>query len=123
MFARTQVWLTGFAGGKLDFDLVVWPTLESSRHPRTMHAAYIWAIYESLRAAGVQLADPRMDIHLIRSPEAVANLDKALSHARRSQADASAAAPNDAANAVYDDADRNRQQRAEEPRKRERPEV
>jgi small-conductance mechanosensitive channel len=113
---KNQVWLTGFSGDKLDFDLVVWPTLGSSRHPRTMHAAYTWAIYESLRAADIRAADPRMDVRLSGSADLGASHDKAPPRKRLEQP-----APNDAANAMFEDADRNRRQRDEKPRRHEPP--
>lgn len=121
---KTQVWLTGFAGAGLEFDLVVWPSLESSRHPRTMHAAYTWAVYMALREAGIQNANDQMDIRLQslfgREGEAaigalnVVQPSEALSPRPVTQA------PNDAAQAMLDDTVRNFHQRAEPPRKRGR---
>jgi small-conductance mechanosensitive channel len=122
---KNQVWLTGFSGDKLDFDLVVWPTLESSRHPRTMHAAYTWAIYEGLSAADIQAADPRMDVRLSGIADLGAGETKAPSRRRgvagRGRKRADLPAPNDAANAMFEDADRNRRQRDEKPRRHEPP--
>jgi hypothetical protein len=79
-----------------------------------MHAAYTWAIYESLRAADIHAADPRMEIHLSGSADLGASHDKAPSRKRVEQS-----APNDAANAMFEDADRNRRQRDETPRRHE----
>ncbi|QTC92748.1 mechanosensitive ion channel family protein [Brevundimonas goettingensis] len=110
---KNQVWLTDFSGGKLDFDLVVWPAPESSRHPRAMHAAYTWAIYRSLVEAGIRAADPRMDIRLTESETSKAVTARPHPSSRPTE--------NDAASAVYDDADRSRRLRESEPRKRDRP--
>ena len=113
---RTQVWLNSFASDGLDFDLVVWPTPESSRHPRAMHAAYTWAIYHCLRAAGIDNADPRMKVEFSRGDEPARPPERP---ARREPL-----APNDAAAAVVQDADRNRRQReadAARPRRRQPP--
>ncbi|MDP8915652.1 MAG: mechanosensitive ion channel, partial [Pseudomonadota bacterium] len=37
---RTQVWLTGFGDSSLNFELVVWPTLDAVKRPSAMQAAY-----------------------------------------------------------------------------------
>ncbi len=124
---KTQVWLTAFSGAGLEFDLVVWPTEESSRHPRTAHAAYTWAILQALRDAGIEEANDQMDLH-VRSlfGERSSAVLKALSRREpatpRSRAprrpDAPIEAPNDAAEAVFDEADRNRVHRMEPARQR-----
>lgn len=127
---KTQVWLNGFAGGGLEFDLVVWPTLESSRHPRTLHAAYTWAIYEALRAAGIRNAQDQLDLRLRGvfgrdDDEALRalNLHRAEREAGRGGERPAVVdhAPNDAATAVYDDADRRIRRQGEAPRQRVRP--
>ena len=123
---KTQVWLTNFSGAGLEFDLVVWPSLESSRHPRTMHAAYTWAIYMALREAGIKNANDQMDIRVQslfgREGEAAFG---ALDSARQAprQDIAPTRAPNDAAQAMFDDVDRDRLSRSEERGKRERREA
>lgn len=61
---RTQVWLVGFGDSALNFELVVWPTLESAKRPAAMHAAYTWAIDDALRAAGIEIPYPQRDIRL-----------------------------------------------------------
>lgn len=123
---KTQVWLVGFGGDGLDFELIVWPSLESSRHPASMHAAYTWAIHEALLAAGIKSADPQLDLH-VRSL-----FDRRGDHALRSlklddQLPAQPSAPpeagrppNDAAAAVFDDAVRDSRARQAETRRRER---
>ncbi len=120
-FRKTQVWLTGFRGAGLDFDLVVWPRLESSRHPRTMHAAYTWAIYEALLKAGVDNACERIEVSLqsLAGDEGEAVL-RALQSGKRStrrRPARTASAPNDAAQAMFDDASRDRQSRVLASRK------
>lgn len=122
-FRKTQVWLTGFGGAGLDFDLVVWPQLESSRHPRTMHAAYTWAIYQALLKAGVDNASERIELGLPRSVghEAEAALKAVQSGKQpgRRRPAKREAAPNDAAQAMFDDAGRGRESRAIDSRKAE----
>ena len=119
---KTQVWLTGFGGDGLDFELIVWPSPESSRHPSSMHAAYTWAIHEALLAAGVDNSSPQLDLRIrnLFGREGDHALDalqlKAAAPRRPSRPDA---APNDAADAVFDDAVRTTQARAAAPRKRE----
>jgi small-conductance mechanosensitive channel len=121
---KTQVWLTGFGGAGLDFDLVVWPTLESSRHPRTMHAAYTWAIHVALQAAGIATANNQLDVRLRslfgrEGDAALQALDLAHQPAQMSKPRAQPlTGPNDAAAAIQVDEDRQRVQRAEEPRRR-----
>ena len=119
---RTQVWMTGFGGDGLDFELIVWPSAESSRHPSSMHAAYTWAIHEALRAAGVKSASPQLDLRLrnLFGREGDHALDALkLKAGPPPRQDHPGSAPNDAVVAVFDDAVRNTRARKAEPRKRE----
>jgi small-conductance mechanosensitive channel len=61
---RCQVWLTGFGDSALNFELVVWPTLEAVKRPAAMQAAYTWAIDDALRAADIEIPFPQMDVRL-----------------------------------------------------------
>lgn len=61
---RSQVWLVGFGDSGLDFELLVWPTLEAVKRPATMHAAYTWAIADALECAGIEVPFPQMDVRL-----------------------------------------------------------
>jgi len=61
---RNQVWLVGFGDSALNFELVVWPTLEAVKRPAAMKAAYIWAIEDALRRAGIEIPFPQRDIRL-----------------------------------------------------------
>ncbi len=61
---KTQVWLVGFGDSGLKFELVVWPTLEASKRPAAMQAAYTWAIDDALRAEGLHVPYPQMDLHI-----------------------------------------------------------
>lgn len=121
---KTQVWLTGFSGDGLDFQLIVWPTPESSRHPSSMNAAYMWAIHEALSAAGVENASPQLDLRVrnLFGHEGDRAFDALKETAERPAApEPHAKAPNDAAAAVIDDAIRNtRARETATPRKRER---
>lgn len=115
---RTQVWMTNFSGGGLDFELIVWPTLESSRHLASMHAAYTWAIYDALRAAGIANSTDQLDLNVRalfgrQGDAALRSLDLHKDHPAADEPLA-APTPNDAALAVFDDADRDRVRRAEE---------
>lgn len=120
---KTQVWLTNFGGEGLDFDLVVWPTKESSRHPRTVHAAYTWAIYQALQEAGIENANNQMDINMRslfgrEGEEALRTLQETPQRKpRRSPAKADKA-PNDAIDAMAMDTERQAIQRDTEPQRR-----
>lgn len=61
---RTQVWLVGFGDSALNFELVVWPTVEAVKRPNAMHAAYSWAIDDALRAANIEIPFPQRDIRV-----------------------------------------------------------
>lgn len=61
---RAQVWLVGFGDSSLNFELVVWPTLEAAKRPAAMHAAYTWAIDDALRAANIEIPFPQRDIRV-----------------------------------------------------------
>lgn len=61
---RTQVWLTKFADSALEFELVVWPSLEAVKRPGAMYAAYNWAIEDALRRHRIDIPFPQTDVHL-----------------------------------------------------------
>jgi len=61
---KTQVWLTGFGDSAMNFELVVWPTLDAVKRPAAMQAAYAWAIDDALRAAGIEIPFPQIDLRL-----------------------------------------------------------
>lgn len=61
---RTQVWLVGFGDSSLNFELVVWPSLEAVKRPGSMMAAYFWAIDDALRKYGIEIPFPQRDIRL-----------------------------------------------------------
>lgn len=61
---RSQVWLVGFGDSGLNFELLVWPTLEAVKRPAAMHAAYTWAIADALEEAGIEIPFPQMDVRL-----------------------------------------------------------
>jgi small-conductance mechanosensitive channel len=61
---KTQVWMTGFGESSLNFELVVWPTLEAVKRPKAMNAAYTWAIDDALRKAGIEIPYPQRDLRI-----------------------------------------------------------
>jgi small-conductance mechanosensitive channel len=61
---RSQVWLVSFGDSALNFELVVWPSLRAVKRPASMEAAYIWAIDDALRAAGIEIPFPQRDLRL-----------------------------------------------------------
>lgn len=61
---KSQVWLVGFGESGLNFELVVWPSLEAVKRPGSVHAAYTWAIAEALEGAGVEVPFPQLDVRL-----------------------------------------------------------
>lgn len=61
---KHQVWLIGFGDSALNFELLVWPTLEAVKRPRAIQAAYTWAIDDALRAAGIEIPFPQRDIRV-----------------------------------------------------------
>ena len=61
---KSQVWMTGFGDNGLNFELLVWPTLEAVKRPGAMLAAYNWAIADALDAAGVEVPYPQMEVRL-----------------------------------------------------------
>lgn len=103
---RTQVWLTGFGDSAMNFELVVWPTLEAVKRPAAMQAAYTWAIDDALRGAGIEIPFPQLDVRLRslfghEGDAALESLDlKQPSHTEA----ASAPTRNDAAESLMADA-------------------
>jgi len=61
---KSQVWLVGFSGSGLDFELLVWPTREAVNRPAAMHAAYTWLIADALDGAGIKLPLPQTDLRV-----------------------------------------------------------
>ena len=61
---RTQVWLVGFGESALNFELLVWPTLEAVKRPASMYAAYTWAIEGALRSKGIEMPFAQLDLRL-----------------------------------------------------------
>src|SRR5690606_39000316 len=61
---KTQVWVTGYGESYLNFELVVWPTLEAVKRPRAMQAAYTWAIDDALRKACIEVPYPQREVRI-----------------------------------------------------------
>ena len=120
---KTRVWLTGFAGSGLSFDLVLWPTRDSTRHPSSLHAAYTSAIHHALRGAGIANANPQFDLRVRslfgREDEQALQLFGLSTLAKAAPPPAvSDDAPNDAVAEIYEAADRSRRHRAEDAQQR-----
>jgi potassium-dependent mechanosensitive channel len=76
-----QVWLVGFGGSSLDFELVVWLTAEAVKRPAKVHADYNWAIETALKKYGIEIPFPQRDLH-IRSGKLPVLLDDKQSDAK-----------------------------------------
>ena len=119
---KAQVWMTGFGDNALNFELVVWPSPDTVRRPATLHAAYTWAIDDALRQADVEIPYPQLDLRLRslfgrEGRDALEALGAETSASPRKAAPAQAApTPNDAAEAVFDDAQREAEERDAERR-------
>lgn len=61
---KTQVWLVGMGESSLNFELLVWPTLDAVKRPAAMQAAYTWAIADALECAGIEVPFPQIDVRL-----------------------------------------------------------
>lgn len=61
---QTQVWLTGFGDSALEFQLIVWPTLDAVKRRGRMLAAYRWALDDALRKHGLEIPFPQRDIRV-----------------------------------------------------------
>lgn len=87
---KTQVWMTGYGDSALNFELVVWPTLDAVKRPKAMNAAYTWAIDDALRKASIEIPYPQRELRVrsffgAEGAEALDALD-ALDIDRRAQA-------------------------------------
>ena len=109
---RTQVWLTGFGDSSLNFELVVWPTLDAVKRPAAMQAAYYWAIEDALTKAGIEIPFQQMDVRVRdlfgrQGDEALHALKlETAANAARAPAAATVEVPNDAAESLVSDARR-----------------
>lgn len=61
---KTQVWLKGFGDSALEFELVVWPSLEAVKRPGSMMAAYYWALDNALQKYGIEIPFPQHDLRI-----------------------------------------------------------
>jgi small-conductance mechanosensitive channel len=107
---RSQVWLIGFGDSALKFELVVWPTVDAVRRPSAMHAAYTWAIEDALRAAGIEIPFPQLDLRLRslfgrESAEALRALGLAQGDRTKAPRPDVATSTNDAADTLVADAE------------------
>lgn len=61
---KSQVWMTGYADSALNFELVVWPTLDAVKRPKAMNAAYTWAIDDALCKACIEVPYPQRELRV-----------------------------------------------------------
>lgn len=61
---KPQVWLVGFGGSSLDFELVVWLNAEATKRPSAVKAAYLWALETALRKYCIDIPFPQRDLHI-----------------------------------------------------------
>ncbi len=61
---RPQVWLVNFGESSLDFELVIWLTPGSVRHPEKVNAVYLWEIESSLTQYEIEIPFPQRDLHV-----------------------------------------------------------
>ncbi|WP_297920730.1 mechanosensitive ion channel domain-containing protein [Metallibacterium sp.] len=59
-----QVWLVGFGGSTLNFELVVWLDADATRRPSSALAAYNWALETALVGHGLELSWPQRDLRM-----------------------------------------------------------
>jgi len=59
-----QVWLVRFGDSSLDFELIVWLTVEGVKRPNATQAAYLWEIHSVLEERGIEIPFPQRDLHV-----------------------------------------------------------
>jgi small-conductance mechanosensitive channel len=59
-----DAWLVGFGDSSLNFELVVWVGPDLITRPGRTEAAYLWAIEDELRNAGIEIPFPQRDLHV-----------------------------------------------------------
>ncbi len=102
---KSQVWLTGFGDSALEFELVVWPSLDAAKRPSAMQAAYNWAIEDALRKYEIEIPFPQRDLHLrsffeTKEGEAIKTLGLKKPRATKASKTSKGSKSNDAAEAV-----------------------
>lgn len=61
---RPQVWLVGFAGSQVNYELVVWLNESASRRNAAVKAAYLWELDTALKAHGIEIPFPQQDLRI-----------------------------------------------------------
>ena len=61
---QPQVWLVGFAGSQVDYELVVWVNESASRRNAAVKAAYLWELETAMKAYGIEIPFPQRDLHI-----------------------------------------------------------
>jgi potassium-dependent mechanosensitive channel len=59
-----QVWLVGFGDSSLNFELIVWVTVNGVKRPNAAQAAYLWEIHTALSARDIEIPFPQRDLHV-----------------------------------------------------------
>ncbi len=74
---RPDVWLVRMGDNALEFELLVWISLETVKIRGTTHANYVWALETELRKNGIEIPFPQRDLYLKNSKITV-SLDKSV---------------------------------------------
>jgi small-conductance mechanosensitive channel len=59
-----QVWLVGFGDSSLQFELLVWVTLDGVKRPGAARATYLWELHSALARRGIEVPFPQRDLHV-----------------------------------------------------------
>ena len=61
---QPQVWLVGFGGSQVNYELVVWLNESASRRNAAVKAAYLWELDTALNAHGIEIPFPQQDLRV-----------------------------------------------------------
>lgn len=59
-----QVWLAGFGGSQVNYQLVVWLNESASRRNAAIMAAYLWELDTALKDHGIEIPFPQSDLRV-----------------------------------------------------------
>ncbi len=61
---QPQVWFVEFGDSSLNFELVVWVSVDGVKRPAAVSAAYSWEILSALEQHGIEVPFPQRDLHI-----------------------------------------------------------